>query len=119
MPRARMIKPDFWNDEKLSSISLQARLVFIGLWNISDDYGVTKGNPVWIKNQLFPYGCAKTEDVTKWLHELEDKKFIYYFKDSGESYYYIKTFNKHQKVQHPSKQRNPEPPDEIKNNGYS
>ncbi len=32
MPRSRMIKPEFWSDEKLAGVSFEARLVFIGLW---------------------------------------------------------------------------------------
>jgi hypothetical protein len=45
-----MIKPEFWSDEKLAALSLQARLIYIGLWNLSDDYGVVKGHPLcWLE----------------------------------------------------------------------
>jgi hypothetical protein len=50
-----MIKPEFWSDEKLAALSLQARLIYIGLWNLSDDYGVVKGHPSWLKNSIYPY----------------------------------------------------------------
>ncbi len=50
MARTRMIKPEFWSDEKLAALSLQVRLIYIGLWNLSDDYGVVKGHPLcWLE----------------------------------------------------------------------
>jgi hypothetical protein len=55
MARTRMVKPEFWDDEKLAKVSRDARLLFIGLWSNSDDYGVVKGHPAWPKNRIFPY----------------------------------------------------------------
>lgn len=61
MARSRMIKPEFWDDEKLASISRDARLTFIGLWNHSDDFAVVKGHASWLKNKIFSYnGGNKT-----------------------------------------------------------
>jgi len=55
MARIRTIKPEFWDDEKLSLVSRDARLTFIGMWTFSDDYGVVKGASVWLKSKIFPY----------------------------------------------------------------
>lgn len=108
-----MIKTDFWDDEKLTEVSFESRLTFIGLWNFSDDYGVVKGNAKWLKNHLFAYDDSLSNDTfVGWLTELEGK-FIYPFKHNGEKFYYIKNFQKHQVINRPSKQRNPEPPDNI------
>ena len=41
MPRNRMLKAEFWDDEKLAKISLQARLTYIGLWTLGP-YGVNE-----------------------------------------------------------------------------
>jgi len=111
MPRARMIKPDFWDDEKLSTISRDARLFYIGMWNFSDDYGVIKGNISWLKNKIFPYNNTKDEYIKKWLMELRDLKRILFFKHLDESFYFMPFFIKHQTISHPSSTRNPEPPD--------
>lgn len=114
MARSRVIKPEFWSDEKLARVSREARLTFVGLWNVSDDYGVTKGNTSWIKSQLFPYDeDLKQTTLTKWLSELEQAGFIVQFQSHDENFYYIRNFSKHQKVDHPSKQRNAEPPLDI------
>jgi hypothetical protein len=75
---------------------------------------VTKGNPSWLKSQLFPYDDdIKTSDLAGWLIELENIGRIVPFTAEDEKYYYIKHFRDHQKVDHPSKLRNPAPPEGI------
>jgi predicted nucleic acid-binding protein len=53
-----MIKPEFWDDEKLATVSRDARLLFVGLWSNSDDYGVVKGHPAWLKNRIIAATCV-------------------------------------------------------------
>ncbi len=125
MPRSRMIKPEFWDDQKLCSISLPARLIFIGLWTYSDDYGVVKGNAMWLKNKILPYDgslniqgaltepSGSAHGMVEWLAELEKIRCIIPFEYNGENYYYIRNFTKYQKVNRPSKTRNPKPPEKI------
>jgi hypothetical protein len=114
MPRSRVVKPEFWDDEKLASgSSRDARLLFIGMWNQSDDYAVVKGHPTWLKNKIFPYEEIKASDFQRWLKELESLRCIIPFEADGEKYYYIRSFTKHQVINRPSAQRNPEPPENI------
>lgn len=115
MARNRMIKPDFWEDEKLArKTSMQARLLYIALWNYSDDYGVVKGDNIYLKNTIFPYNDIQLSDFKGWLQELLDIKRLKPFEANGEQYYYIHNFLKHQKIDKPSKdKRNPEPPPGI------
>jgi hypothetical protein len=109
-----MVKPDFWDDEVLAqSTSRDARLTFIGIWNHSDDYGTVKGNTAWLKNKIFPYEEIKLDTFQKWLTELEKGKWIMPFTVDGAKYYYIRTFTKHQSINRPSAQRNPEPPQQL------
>ena len=105
-----MIKPEFWSDEKLAKISLQARLTYLGMWSTSDDYGVTKGNAVWLRNNILPYDDITIETFSGWLAELEESGRIFPFLHNEEKYYHIPTFCDHQKISHPSKARNPVPP---------
>lgn len=112
MARNRMIKVEFWDDEKLSELSRDARLTFIALWNYSDDYGVVKGNSTWLKNKIFPYDeTLKMDQFNKWLNELIEINIIRHFNTNGEKYYYIKNFLTHQKINRPSEKRNPGPPE--------
>lgn len=111
----RIIKPEFWSDEKISRISILSRLTYIGLWNLSDDYGVVKGSPVWIKGQLFPYddGEPNSSSIRRVLVELEMCDKIRFFECNGEVFYYIPKFLKHQKIDRKSQTKNPEPPREV------
>ena len=119
MPRSRVIKPEFWNDEKLARVSRDSRLTFIGIWMCSDDYGVTRGSEAWLKSQIYPYEEeVKLSKFVEWISELERLKVIIPFQFHQEKYYYIKNFAKHQKVDHPSKTRNPEPPEDIDSECY-
>ena len=107
MPRIRSIKPDFWNDEKLGQEPEVIMLTFIGLWNFSDDYGVVKANHIWLKNQIYPYkDKLRIDAFSSWLQRLSELEAIIPFTYRGESFYYIRTFRKHQKVEKPSKARN-------------
>ena len=110
MPRNRMIKTEFWNDEKLATVSRDARLTFIALWNLSDDYGSVRGHPLWLKNTIYPYDEIKPVDFKKWLDELENIHVITPYDGEGERFYYIRGFTKHQVISHPSLFRNPSPP---------
>lgn len=113
MARIRTIKPEFWDDEKLASISRDARLLFIGIWNQADDYGVVKGHPSWLKNKIFPYDEIRPADFQKWVSELEAIRAIIPFNHDLERYFFIRTFPDHQHVNRPSETRNPAPPDNI------
>ncbi len=113
MARSRIIKPEFWSDEKLAKLSLQARLLYIGLWNTSDDAGTTQGHPLWLKSQIFPYDQISTKQIGRWLQDFVNLGRILPYTVKGEQYYYIPGFLKHQKIQHPSPAKNPAPPLEV------
>lgn len=104
MPRNRMIKPEFWNDEKLAKEKRDIRLMYIGLWTISDDHGTVRSNPVFIKNSVFPYDeDLRVGEVKLWLGRLVNARMLEPFDYNGEGFYNIRTFNSHQKVDKPSR----------------
>jgi len=108
MARSRILKPEFWSDEKLAMVPREARLTFAGLWTCSDDYGVTKGHPAWLKAQIFPYDVdLPLTEFRKWLTDLERIGVIVPFTADGESFFHISNFSDHQRVDRPSKLRNP------------
>lgn len=108
--RIRTIKPEFWSDEKIGKLSRNARLLFIGLWSIADDFGVARSNLRWINAQLFPYDHLSIKNLRTWLSELLNLGFIEEFSSKDETYFNIKHFKNHQVINRPSKFRNPEPP---------
>lgn len=91
-----MIKPEFWEDDKIGECSPNARLLFIALWNFGDDEGYIEYRPKWIKAKVFPYDELKIEpliDELLTVGRLELRGNILW----------VKNFLKHQKVERPNK----------------
>lgn len=97
MARIRTIKPEFWDDEKLSELPYAARLLFIATWNFADDAGVIKASPAYLKAKAFPYdGDLRVTEITKWCDALVKARMLIPVSFNKESYYVIRTFRSHQ-----------------------
>jgi hypothetical protein len=108
MARIRTIKPEFWDDEKMSRYSLQSNLVYIGMWNFCDDEGIIRRNANWIKSKIFPHReDMRLSDVKGWIKELEDAGLLIPFEYNFESYYLIPTFKIHQRIDKPQTSKIP------------
>jgi hypothetical protein len=108
MARIRTIKPEFWTDAKTGTLSEFAKCLFLGLLNLSDDYGVIEWEPLEWRAKLFPYHSDTTHGaVTSCLtDELLPRGLLVMFShttDEGETkrYLSIRNFNKHQVVNRP------------------
>ena len=99
MARIRTIKPEFWEDEKIATLSYPCRLFYIGTWNIADDLGVFRGNVAMLKSRIFPYDeDLRVGEVKKWLDALVKAQMVIPISYNNESYYIIRTFQSHQKI---------------------
>ena len=91
------------NDTKTKNkISDKAKLLYIGLWTIADDYGVLENDPPKIRAQIFPYKSRLK--IEGYLKELVDIKKITPYEVEGKGYFWIKNFLKYQWLSHPKKQ---------------
>lgn len=97
--RNRMIKPEFWTDEKVLQLSDSAKCLFIGLWNFSDDEGLVRNSPTEIKTRILPLYPTPIEPL---LEELISKNLIFTIKIPEKSYFLINNFNKHQRIDKPT-----------------
>ncbi len=103
MARIRTIKPEFWTDPKIVALPFEARLLFIGLWNLADDHGLLDYDPDRIKLQIFP---ADMVDVAELLDILMIDGFISILSlENSKEAIEIVNFNVHQKIDHPSKSK--------------
>jgi len=108
MARIRTIKPELWADEKVGSIDMGARLLFIGMINFADDDGVVSSNPIYLKSQIFPYDEAlRLSAVKGWLDALVKARILVPLSFEGQNYYVIRTFRSHQVISHPAKGKIP------------
>lgn len=107
MARIRSLKPEFWTDEKVVSLSSFARLLFIGMWNFVDDEGRAEFSPARLKMQILP---ADTVDVAELLAEIRRECLIEVYVVDGKQYFQVKGFAKHQKVDKRGPSKFPPPP---------
>ena len=102
MARNRMIKPKFWDDTKIGRLTRDARLLYIGLWNFSDDIGIVIGDSVWLKSKIFPYDQIQIKQFEKWMNELVINGFICLLSYKGERFIYLPNFTRHQVINKPN-----------------
>lgn len=93
MARARNIKPSFFINDELVELPFATRLLFIGLWTLSDREGRLEDKPKKIKMALFP---ADDLDVNNALNELDKSGFIQRYTINEIQYIQILAFTKHQ-----------------------
>lgn len=89
MPRTRNIKPTFFRNEDLAECSVEARLLYIGLWTLADCCGRLEDRPRRIKMDLFP---ADALEVKPLLDELEGKGFIRRYEVDGRKLLWVPKF---------------------------
>lgn len=112
MARIRTIKPEFWTDDLLGSLSREARLLFIGTWNMADDEGLLRWSAPFVKGAIFPFDDdLSVKDVQKLMAEIEGAGVVFSYAGgrSQQALGYVVNFHKHQKINRPSPSRLPPP----------
>ena len=104
MPRARQIKPGFFLNEELASVSPLGRLLFAGLWTVADREGRLEDRPNKLRAAVLPYDRA---DGEKLIAQLAERGFLVRYEIEGRRYLQIVNFTQHQRP-HPK-----EPDSEI------
>jgi hypothetical protein len=112
MPRIRTIKPELPQSESMGRVSRDARLCFIQLFTLSDDFGKLRGNSRMLASLLYPYDDDAPNLIVSWLAELEAEDCIRQYSVDGTHYVLINNWQSHQKVDKPTPSKIPDPPDE-------
>jgi len=99
--RIRTIKPEFWQNETIASLSEFTRLLAIALLNYADDHGYFMANHKLIKGNLFPF----EDDSKKILRSIQELSCVGYLElgsdSKGRSVARVANFTKHQRVDKP------------------
>ena len=104
MARARILKPEFFEDITLSGVSRDARLLYAGLWQHMDRRGLMEYHPKLVKKDVFPYDDdATSERVDIWVKELVTVGRLKLISHGGKTYLYCSTLPKHQHFHHAEK----------------
>ena len=112
MARIRTIKPEFWTSEQVTECSMNARLLFIGIWNFCDDAGRMNASPKQIKALVLPADDISSESVRGMLDELEKNGLLIRYIVDGKEFLQV-TGWKHQKIDRPQPPKYPGPEKEA------
>jgi len=113
MARIRTIKPEFWEDEIIGTLSREARLLFLACLNLADDEGLLRWNPEFLKAQAFIYDDDIGRDyVQRLMAELEKAELVCTYNAGKVRQHlgWIVTFRRHQVVNRPQRSKLPSPP---------
>jgi hypothetical protein len=100
--RIRTVKPEFWAHSVISRLDDAAKLLAIGLLNLSDDEGFFFSDPILVRNALRPFD----EDSTRTRRALECLLKVGWIELSRHSEHgfigRVANFTKHQKIDRPT-----------------
>lgn len=99
MARIRSIHPGIWTDEAFMSLSVYARLLYIGLWSEAYDDGVFEWKPLTLKARLFPVDSI---DVPELLTELIHAGLIARAERQAKQLGLIRNFQRFQRPKKPN-----------------
>lgn len=93
-----MIDPHIWEDPSFNKLSLQARLLFIGMISHADDDGYLRGDIGSLKRLILGFDEVSKEEIGNWLHEITISiKNIHFFEHNKEFYCHFLKWNYYQK----------------------
>ena len=122
MPRIRTIKPEFWQNEELASLSHHARLLAIALLNYADDEGYFQANTALVRAACFPFE-EDSRSVQGSLQELSGIGYVEVRNCSGKAIGKVCKFRSHQRIEKAQKSKlievfaNAKPADYQENTG--
>ena len=112
MPRIRTVKPEFWRSPDVIELNDFQQLLYIGLWNFTDDEGRGAYDPTAIAADVFlrkyaldPRGV--TEDIETAFQAYAERDMVTVYRVNGRDYYQINNWHDHQKINRPQKSKIP------------
>lgn len=115
MARRRMVDPEFWSDELISSLPYGARLLALGILNFADDGGVFPDSPNKLKNLVFPGDPVTAVQFQEWLDALVKGRYLLRFEENGGAFLVIRNWTKYQTINRPSSRIFAKPPPLLSN----
>lgn len=112
MARIRSRKPEFFTDEDLAAVSVNAERTYAGMSTIADDRGRVRDQPAVVNGMLWPLRPWHTaENLETELGELEREGLVCrYMGCDGKRYLHLVPWDDDQKIDRPSKTRLPRCP---------
>lgn len=93
MARSRNIKPGFFTNDVLCELPALYRLLFAGMWTLSDREGRLEDRPKKIRAEVLPYDACDPEEM---LQSLDRAGFITRYEVDGVRVIQVLAWHKHQ-----------------------
>lgn len=114
LARIRTIKPEFWSSPGHRGLDPWARLLFVAMWNWADDYGRGTASPKELAGFAFPEDEEiSSADVRRMLGEIRRAFDVEFYEVGGRPYFWIPSWDKHQKIDKRSNAKYPAPEDGV------
>ncbi|WP_455005638.1 hypothetical protein [Corynebacterium propinquum] len=115
--RIRSIKPEFWRSLDIAALSIEDRLLFIGLWSYVDDNGVGVDRVPVIAAELFADDLSRDPRetlgrVSDGIGRLSECGLVQRYSDDSRDYLAVTNWERHQRIDKPNKPRYPLPTSE-------
>ena len=110
MSRNRQISPDFWTWEAVIDCAPMTRLLFLGLQNFADDFGVQPLRPRTLRLQVFPGDDLDDAGVRVLIEELETRGLVRRYEVEGVEYLAIVDWHLLHRVGKRAQRRHPRDP---------
>lgn len=113
MARKRMIDPSFWEDPTIGSLSIPARLLFIGMMSHADDEGRLEVEPRYIRRAVFGFDeDVPTGVVVAFLDEIRTTcRGVRFYEVDGRALASFTNWKRYQYIQKPQASKLPPPPE--------
>ncbi|MBX3502476.1 MAG: hypothetical protein KF889_23780 [Alphaproteobacteria bacterium] len=110
MSRNRHISPDFWTWEAVIDCAPMSRLLFLGLQNFADDFGVQPLRPRTIRLQVFPGDDLDDARVAAMVEELASHGLVRAYAVEGVEYLAVVDWHLLHRVGRRARRRYPRDP---------
>lgn len=103
MSRIRTVKPEFWSSDQVTSLTINARLLFLGMLNFCDDGGIHPNSSRTLKAEVFPMDANILPGaVESMVNELLDQNLVVTYEVNWKAYLRVTGWGKHQKIDRPT-----------------
>ena len=107
-----MIHDSFFNSEGVAQWTIRQRLLVLGMIAVADDQGRIKGNPLWLRSQIFPYDMISADDIASDLAAIAaSNDTIRLYQCDGRSYIQLVNWWEYQSLQWANPSKCPAPDD--------
>lgn len=110
MARIRSLKPTFWGDDKISQLTVEARLLMVGLISMADDDGRFLASHTSIAGYVYPNDDVTPKRLATWLNEITELGLVVVYNGGRVKYGAIPKYRDHQRISHPKPSTLPAPP---------